>query len=202
VIIRGIHLALLTFRQSKSKRFARLVHPHLRTLHTFAYRLTGNQPDAEDLVQDVVPTLFPKVDGLEQVEELRPWLHRVLYRHFVDTLRKRPTGRETSASSLDRPDQQTTFLESLPSNELDPMSHTDNDRQSTLLRRLISELQPDQRTLLLMHDSEGWRQEDIAEVLGVPLGTIKSRLHRVRAQLREKLQKELEPFEPQRRGCQ
>lgn len=202
MIVRGIHLALLPFRQSKSKRFERLVHPHLRTLHTFAYRLTGNQHDAEDLVQDVVTKLFPKVDELEQVEELRPWLHRVLYRHFVDTLRKRPVGRETSASALDRPEHPTTFLESLPSNELDPMSHTDIDRRSSLLSRLISELQPDQRTLLLLHDSEGWRQEDIAEILEVPLGTIKSRLHRVRAQLREKLQTELEPFETRHRGCQ
>lgn len=202
MIIRGIHLALLPFRQSKSKRFERLVQPHLRALHSFAYRLTGNQHDAEDLVQDVVTKLFPKVDELEQVEELRPWLHRVLYRQFVDGLRKRPAGRETNTSALDRPDLQTSYLDSLPSTELDPMGHADNDRRSTLLQRLIGELQPDQRTLLLLHDSEGWRQEDIADILDVPLGTIKSRLHRVRAQLREKLQSELEPFETRQRGCQ
>ncbi|MCM0614086.1 RNA polymerase sigma factor [Marinobacter sediminum] len=195
-------MALLPFRQSKSKRFERLVYPHLRPLHTFAYRLTGSQHDAEDLVQDVVTKLFPKVDELERVDELRPWLHRVLYRQFVDNVRKRPAGRETSASALDRPDQQTSFLETLPGPELDPMTHTDNHRRSAILRRLVGELQPDQRTLLLLHDSEGWRQEDISEVLDVPLGTIKSRLHRVRALLRTKLQEEMEPFEEQQRGCQ
>ncbi|MBW7471998.1 RNA polymerase sigma factor [Marinobacter sp. F4218] len=202
MFIRGIHLALLPFRQSKSKRFERLVHPHLRPLHTFAYRLTGSQHDAEDLVQDVVTKLFPKVDELERVEDLRPWLHRVLYRQFVDNVRKRPAGREVSENALGPKDQQTPFLETLPGTEPDPLTHTDNDRRSAILHRLIGELQPDQRTLLLLHDSEGWRQEDIAEILDVPLGTIKSRLHRVRALLRTKLQEEMEPFEEQQRGCQ
>ncbi|MDK9558568.1 RNA polymerase sigma factor [Marinobacter sp. M216] len=195
-------MALLPFRQSKSKRFERLVHPHLRPLHTFAYRLTGSQHDAEDLVQDVVTKLFPKVDELERVEDLRPWLHRVLYRQFVDNVRKRPAGREVSENALGPKDQQTPFLETLSGTEPDPLTHTDNDRRSAILHRLIGELQPDQRTLLLLHDSEGWRQEDIAEILDVPLGTIKSRLHRVRALLRTKLQEEMEPFEEQQRGCQ
>lgn len=198
----GVHLALLSFRQSKSKRFESLVSPHLRALHGFAYRLTGSQHDAEDLVQDVITKLVPKVDELERVDELRPWLHRVTYRQFVDNIRKRPIGRETSASTLDRADQQTPFLDTLPGAAPDPVTHTEDGQQAAVLRRLIGELKPDQRTLLLMHDSEGWRLEEISEVLDIPLGTVKSRLHRVRALLRTKLQEEMEPSETEQRGCQ
>ena len=72
VTTRGSPLALLPFRQSKSKRFEALVRPHLRALYSFAYRLTGSQHDAEDLVQDVVTKLVPKVDELERVEDLKP----------------------------------------------------------------------------------------------------------------------------------
>lgn len=195
-------MALLPFRQSKSKRFEALIRPHLRALHGFAYRLTGNQHDAEDLVQDVVTKLVSKVDELEQVDDLKPWLHRVTYRQFIDTIRKRPAGRETSASALDTREDQTPFLETLPDTEADPALRTEHQRNADTLRRLVSELKPDQRTLLLMHDSDGWRLEEIAEVLDVPLGTIKSRLHRVRALLRTKLEAEMEPFGEQQRGCQ
>ena len=195
-------MALLPFRQSRSKRFENLVRPHLRVLHNFAYRLTGNQHDAEDLVQDVVTKLVPKLDELERVDELRPWLHRVTYRQFVDNIRKRPAGRETSASALDHTDQQTPFLDTLPGAEPDPITHAEDGQQAVVLQRLIGELKPDQRTLLLMHDSEGWRLEEISEVLDIPLGTVKSRLHRVRALLRTKLQEEMEPSETQQRGCQ
>lgn len=153
-------------------------------------------------MQDVVTKLVPKVDELEQIDELKPWLHRVTYRQFVDNIRKRPAGRETNASALDRQDEQTSFFESMPDPGPEPSARVEQDRNSAILQRLVSELQPDQKALLLMHDSEGWRLEEIADVLDVPLGTVKSRLHRIRALLRTRLEAEMEPFGEQQRGCQ
>ncbi|WP_246166721.1 RNA polymerase sigma factor [Marinobacter salinexigens] len=192
-------MALLQFRQSKAKRYEQLIQPHLKPMYNYAFRLTGRPHDAEDLVQEVVTKLFPKLEELEQVSQLRPWLARVVYRQFIDNVRKRPAGREIHTSALDDPEHQTTFIETLASNEPDPLGHSDSDQRGDILRQIISELQPDQRTLLLLHDSDGWRQEDIAEILEVPLGTIKSRLHRVRALVRSKFQERLEPFEEQLR---
>ncbi|KEF30004.1 MAG: RNA polymerase sigma factor [Gammaproteobacteria bacterium] len=192
-------MALLPFRQSKSKRFENLIQPHLQPMYNYAYRLTGRSHDAEDLVQEVVTKLFPKLEEMEQVSQLRPWIARVLYRQFIDNIRKRPAGREMNASALDNPEHPTSYLESLESAAPDPLGHTEGDQRSELLKQVIGELQPDQRTLLLLHDSDGWRQEDIAEILEVPIGTIKSRLHRVRALVRTKFQERLEPFEEQLR---
>ncbi len=62
-----------------------------------------------------------------------------------------------------------------------------------MLDEAMEQLSPDQRTLLLLHDVDGWRQEDVAEVLGVAVGTVKSRLHRSRATLRKYLQQRMEP---------
>lgn len=194
--LRGIRLALLTFRQSRSKRFEQLVQPHLKPMFTFAFRLTGRSHDAEDLVQDVVAKLFTRLDELEQVRDLRPWLNRVLYRQFVDSIRRRPAGRELTASSLDDPEHQTPFLETLPGNSADPLDALERHSHNAALRRLINELPLDQKTILLLHDADGWRLEDIADILDIPLGTVKSRLHRTRALLRTKLQEELELFEP------
>ena len=131
------------------------MQPHLEAMYRFAYRLAGQQQDAEDLVQDVVLKLYPRLSELESVEQLRPWLNRVLYRHFIDQVRRK--GRRA-----DRP---------------------------------VSDVaEPEQRNLMLLHDVDGWSQEDIAQVLEIPVGTVKSRVHRCRAALREKLLERPELF--------
>ena len=195
-------MALLPFRQSKSKRFERLVQPHLKAMYAFAYRLTGKQHDAEDLVQDVVVKLYSKLDELEAVDQLRPWLNRVLYRQFVDSIRKRPAGREVNASTMDDTESATSYLDTLPGDATDPVAGLTQTSNNVALARALNQLTPDQRTLILLHDADDWRQDDIAEVLEVAVGTIKSRLHRTRATLRKFLQAELEPFEGGQRELQ
>lgn len=192
-------MTLLSFRPSATKRFDRLVLPYMRGMYSFAYRLTGHQQDAEDLVQDVVVKLFPRLDELENVQQLQPWLNRVLYRYFVDLTRKQSWHREVNVSMLVDADSQASFVESLGETSPDASAGIDQARISDTVTRLLGKLPPDQRTLILLHDADGWRQEDIAMVLDVPVGTIKSRLHRCRAFLRERLQKQLEPFETQQR---
>jgi RNA polymerase sigma factor (sigma-70 family) len=188
-------LALLPFRASATKRFDRLILPYMRGMYHFAYRLTGQQQDAEDLVQDVVLKLFSRLDDLENVQQLQPWLNRVLYRHFVDQTRKGFNQYEVTASTLMDASNQAAFIESLAETTPDASSGIDRTRMSTIVKDLLGSLPPDQRTLILLHDADGWRQEDISVVLDLPVGTIKSRLHRCRSFLRERLAKKLEPFE-------
>ena len=83
---------------ARADRFAELVLPHVSALHRAAYRLLRNADDAEDAVQDVLTKLFPKVDTLEAIDALRPWLLRVLRRHCIDVLRRRGFGEELLAA--------------------------------------------------------------------------------------------------------
>lgn len=192
-------MSLLPFRSSPSKRFDRLILPYMRGMYNFAFRLTGQQQDAEDLVQDVIVKLYPRLEELENVQQPQPWLNRVLYRHFVDLTRKQSSHREINASTLVAADSQNAFMESLGEASPDASAGIDQTRIDNTVKRLLNSLPPDQRTLLLLHDADGWRQEDIAMVLDVPVGTIKSRLHRCRAFMRERLKKQLEPFEREQR---
>lgn len=192
-------MALLPFRSSSSKRFDRLILPYMKGMYIFAYRLTGQKQDAEDLVQDVVVKMYPRLDELENMQQPQPWLNRVLYRHFVDLTRKQSSQREISVSTLVAAESQTAFIESLGEASPDASAGIDQTRIGETVKRLLNTLPPDQRTLLLLHDADGWRQEDIATVLDVPVGTIKSRLHRSRAFMRERLKKQMEPFEKQQR---
>ncbi len=187
-------MALLPFRASPTKRFDRLILPYMRGMYHFAYRLTGQQQDAEDLVQDVVLKLYPRLDELEDVQQLQPWLNRVLYRHFVDQTRKGSNQYEVNASTLVDSDNQAAFMESLSESNPDASVEIDQARVGKIVNDLLSSLPPDQRTLILLHDADGWRQEDISVVMDLPVGTIKSRLHRCRSFLRERLTRKLEPF--------
>ncbi|MDO3721809.1 RNA polymerase sigma factor [Marinobacter sp. chi1] len=187
-------MSLIPFRQSKSRRFELLIQPHLDVLYRFAYRLAGQQQDAEDLVQDVIVKLYPRLDELEAVEQLRPWLNRVLYRHFIDQVRRKSRQGDMPLSELVEADAQADWLDSLESDHLGPDLLLEQSRLGPALDRVIATLPPDQRALVLLHDVDGWRQEDIADVLDIPLGTVKSRLHRCRAALRKKIQRELEPI--------
>src|SRR5690554_3894856 len=162
-------------------------------MHAFAYRLTGSRQDAEDLVQDVVVKLYPKLDELESVEQLRPWLNRVLYRQFIDSVRKKNRQADRPVSDLMEADSQSEWLDTLESDSQSPELELSQARLGPVLDKALAQLSPDQRTLLLLHDVDGWRQEDVAEVLGVPVGTVKSRLHRCRANLRKFLQECMEP---------
>ena len=186
-------MAILPFRPSAQKRFQRMVQPHLQAMHGFAWRLTGNSQDAEDLVQDVVVKLYPRLDELESVDQLRPWLNRVLYRQFIDGLRKKSRQADQPVSDLMDADSQSDWLDSLEADDHSPELALRQAQLGPILDKALARLSPDQRTLLLLHDVDGWRQEDVAEVLGVPVGTVKSRLHRCRANLRKFLQECMEP---------
>ena len=189
-------MAIFPFKPSKSRRFESLVQPHLDAMYRFAYRLAGQQQDAEDLVQDVVVKLYPRLEELESVEQLRPWLNRVLYRQFIDQVRRKNRQGDRPLTEFVSSESQADWLDSFESDGEGPDLQLERSRLGPVLDRIMVTLTPDQRTLLLLHDVDGWRQEDIAEVLGIPLGTVKSRLHRCRAALRKKLQRELEPTEP------
>ena len=162
-------------------------------MYRFGFRLTGQKQDAEDLVQDVVVKLFPRLEELESVEQLRPWLNRVLYRQFVDSVRRRKRRADMPLSDLDD-GEDMAFMDAQPADLPDITEQLDSEKLGPAIDRVLRTLSPDQRTLMLLYDVDGWSQEDIAQVLDIPLGTVKSRVHRCRANLRKKLQETPELF--------
>lgn len=191
---RVLVLALFPFKPSRSKRFETLVQPHLEAMYRFAFRLSGQQQDAEDLVQDVVVKLYPRLGELESVEQLRPWLNRVLYRHFIDQVRRRGRRGEVTVSDMVEDGRQVDFLDSYAADSPEFIEQISAERLGPVLDEVLRTLSPDQRTLMLLHDVDGWSQDDIARVLEVPVGTVKSRVHRCRANLKKKLQEHPELF--------
>ncbi len=164
--------------------FERLVKPHLERLYRFAWRLTGSRPEAEDLFQDVLVKAFDRLPELAMITEPGSWLCRVMYNHFVDNTRQFARRRLVSIAESQLPEGSFEGL----SGDHDPARDAEREQRIIQLDRALSALGDDYRLVLLMHDVEGYKLTEIQDITGHPIGTIKSRLHRARARLRDLLE--------------
>lgn len=177
-------------------RFESLVQPHLEHLYRLAYRFTGTADRAEDLIQDLLVRVYPRCDELARVEQLRPWLARIMYRVFVDQLRRDrraplvPITNGDMEPGADGDDLSVPGIEeSLPGPEQEIEQQYDRER----LARAWDMLNPDHRTVLTLFEIEGYTLTELEQMLEVTRGTLKSRLHRARARLAQLLA-DGEPF--------
>ena len=152
-----------------------LVRQHSARVYRLAYRLTGNMHDAEDLTQEVFVRVFRSLPGYTP-GTFEGWLHRITTNLFLDMARRRQRirfeGLGDQAVGLLRDDEPT------PAQAFDAR-HLDTDVQQAL-----EALAPEYRAAVVLCDIEGLSYEEIASTLGVKLGTVRSRIHRGRAQLR------------------
>jgi RNA polymerase sigma-70 factor (ECF subfamily) len=172
-------------RRKSADRFEQLLQPNINVLYRFAFRLCNSRDDAEELVQLLLTRLFPKIDQLETIEDLAPWLCRSLYNLYVDNYRK--SVRNLAVISPEE------FDEDIAVHEQTPLDHASNNEISVNINAALDQLNNDQRMLVLLHDSEGYTLTELTNILQVPLGTLKSRLNRARNALKKSLS--TEPFE-------
>ncbi|WP_286130828.1 RNA polymerase sigma factor SigE [Nostocoides sp. Soil756] len=155
-----------------------VVEQHSARVYRLAYRLTGNVHDAEDLTQDVFVRVFRSLHTY-QPGTFEGWLHRITTNVFLDKMRRKQRIRfdalsDESAARLPSRDRspEVTYEE----------THLDDDVQ-----RALDALSPDFRAAVVLCDIEGLSYEEVAATLGIKLGTVRSRIHRGRSQLREAL---------------
>jgi RNA polymerase sigma-70 factor (ECF subfamily) len=165
----------------QSHVFERVVRPHFDRLFRLAWRLTGAKAEAEDLFQELLVKAFGMLDQLVTIEEPGSWLCRVMYNLFVDQHRRFTRQRMHLVDEGHLPGEGLAGL----AGNLDPVA--DNERIEKLqhLDAALAQLSEEHRIIVLLHDTEGYKLAEIEELTGTPIGTIKSRLHRARARLRQ-----------------
>lgn len=185
-------ISLFSRTKGNGPSFEELLAPHVEPLYRLAFRFCGSQHDAEELVQDLLVKLYPKHKELMQIEKLRPWLARALRNHFIDQLRQQQ--RSPIEYGIDHDIDQGSgqsreaVQESQVCHDSDPFRHLARSQLQGKIVAALESLNEDQRTLIMMHDMESYTLMEIAEILDTPIGTLKSRLHRSRARLREILE--------------
>ncbi|GAB3126080.1 hypothetical protein GCM10027160_49360 [Streptomyces calidiresistens] len=155
-----------------------IVSTHSARVYRLAYRLTGNQHDAEDLTQEVFVRVFRSLSTYTP-GTFEGWLHRITTNLFLDMVRRKQRIR-FDALGDDAADR-------LPSREPSPQQHYNDTHLDADVQQALDTLAPDFRAAVVLCDIEGLSYEEIAATLGVKLGTVRSRIHRGRSQLRKAL---------------
>ncbi|MDR9415651.1 MAG: sigma-70 family RNA polymerase sigma factor [Gracilimonas sp.] len=171
--------------KKKQKDFDEEIIPHMDALYNFALRLTTDPNDAEDLVQDTIVKAYRFFSSYEKGTNAKAWMFRILKNSFINNYRKN----SKKPSQVDY-DEVSSYYESVRAERTET-----SDLESLMFREMMDDdlsealtrLPEDFRTVVLLCDVEGYTYEEIANMLDVPIGTIRSRLHRGRNLLKTEL---------------
>jgi len=170
-----------------------IVRAHSARVYRLAYRLTGNQHDAEDLTQEVFVRVFRSLSSYTP-GTFEGWLHRITTNLFLDGARRRQRIRFEGLGD--------DVAQRLPGTDLTPAQVWDERHFDGDIQEALRALPPDYRAAVVLCDIEGFSYEEIAATMGVKLGTVRSRIHRGRAQLRAALaHRERGARSPSRQGA-
>jgi RNA polymerase sigma-70 factor (ECF subfamily) len=165
--------------------FGELIRRYQDRLFNLVYRLLGNVEDAQDVVQDTFLNAYKSLHAFKKEAEFFTWLYRIAWNTAVSLKRK-----QRMALSLHAGRGQGM---------IDPLDDSDGTQPGAALERVeqerriqdaLNRLSPEHRAVLVLKEMEGQKYETIAEILQVPVGTIRSRLHRARMELREILERD------------
>ena len=159
--------------------WAALLQGHLRKIYNLCYRFTGRPSESEDLTQEVFVKVFQTLKSFDSAQGSFPtWLNRVARNHLVDHYRR--TKRDRMTSSIED-DEGGVELRSHTTDG--PVAHVEARERKELLQAGLQKLSPDLREAVVLRDLQDLDYSDIGQVLGVPVGTVKSRINRGRLEL-------------------
>src|SRR5487761_1073130 len=171
---------LADYRQSGARSaFAELVHRYERELYNYLWRYLGDAVMAEDAFQGTFLQVHLKCEQFEEGRKVRPWLYTIATHQAIDHQRRNKRHRLVSLDHRKSQDAEEvgTLVELLISKEASPAAQLEADERRDWIRQAVSELPPTLLSAVTLVYYQGMRYRDAAEILDVPVGTVKSRLH-------------------------
>ena len=159
--------------------------PHINSMYNFGYRLTLDEDDAKDLVQDTYLKSYRFIESFQKGTNAKAWLFRILKNSFINDYRKK----SKEPSKVDYQEVESYYN----SDDVDRQITTDlrveslQDMIGDEISNALNSLDVDFRTVIILCDLEGFKYDEMAKILDIPIGTVRSRLHRARNLLKDKL---------------
>ncbi len=165
--------------------FEREFMPHLDAMYNFAYRLTYDEDEAKDLVQETFMKAYRFVKSFQQGTNAKAWLYRILKNSFINDYRKK--SKQPSKVDYQEVENYYNSDDTDANHTVDMRVETVKDMMGDEVTIALNSLPVDFRTVIILCDLEGFTYEEMAKILDIPIGTVRSRLHRARNLIKEKL---------------
>lgn len=172
--------------KEKTELFEREFMPHLNALYNFAFKLTYEEDDSKDLVQDTYMKAFRFINSFHQGTNAKAWLFRILKNSFINDYRKK----SKQPAKVDYQEVEGFYNSKdtdKPATTIDLRVDMVKNMIGDEITNALNSLDVDFRTVIILCDLEGFTYEEMSKILDVPIGTVRSRIHRARNLLKEKL---------------
>jgi RNA polymerase sigma factor (sigma-70 family) len=159
--------------------------PHIHSMYNFAYRLTLERDDAKDLVQDTYLKAYRFIESFQKGTNAKAWLFRILKNSFINDYRKK----SKEPNKVDYQEVEAYYNSEEVDRQITPDLRVESlkDMIGDEISNALNALDVDFRTVIILCDLEGFKYEEMAKILDIPIGTVRSRLHRARNLLKDKL---------------
>ncbi len=171
--------------KEKAEIFQGEFMPHIHAMYNFAYRLTLERDDAKDLVQDTYLKAYRFIESFQKGTNAKAWLFRILKNSFINDYRRKSKEPHT----IDYQEVETYYNSEDFNRQITPDLRVESvkDMMGDEISNALNSLDVDFKTVIILCDLEGFKYEEMAKILDIPIGTVRSRLHRARNLLKEKL---------------
>jgi len=173
-------------RQRDEGAFNELVRLHQAAVFRQLLRVIGDAAEAEDLAQEVFVTVFKAIETFRGDSRLATWIHRIAQNHARNRLKYHGRHKRRGDAPLEETTEEAVAVPETGSRLPRPDHQVEAHQAELQIRLAITQLDPEQRTLIVLRDLENLSYEEIQEQTGLPSGTVKSRLHRARVALQER----------------
>lgn len=171
-------------RTGDSAAFMELIQMYRDKLHRLAYRMLHNQHDSEDIVQETIMRVYLNLNQYDEKQKFSTWIFRIGKNLCIDLLRKKKDVRSLDTGYND--DKEVIYYDKLTSDEISPENRVLLSEFQDQLLKVIDKLSVKYKTIVTLYYLNELTLEEISEVLGLPVTTVKTRLYRGREQLRKK----------------
>src|SRR5262245_52716712 len=184
-------LFVARLQANEDAAYDELVRTYSASLFHVAYRMLGDSAEASDAVQEIFLKVFRNIGGFKGEAALKTWVFRIGFSEILNRLRWWRRRHRFATMSLDEQPNGSSAGLSLPSPSPSPEQLLQSKEQETAIQQALGRISKDHRSIIVLRDIEGFSYNEIADVLGVSIGTVKSRLARARSDLKKSLMRYL-----------